>query len=68
MEFTYNVDAIDGKDLRMKTVAKIALGAFIVCALVSLAVHRRVVVAAIKGEPLPEPPEWHRGHACLSKE
>ena len=23
-------------------------------------VHRRVIIACVKGEALPEPPEWHK--------
>ena len=37
------------------------------CAVASLVVHRRVVAAVIKGEPLPEPPAWHKGHPFLKK-
>ena len=51
----------------MKTVVNVALGLMIGCAVVSLFVHRRVVAAALKGEPLPEPPAWHKGHPCLGK-
>ena len=49
----------------MKTFANILLGLIIGCAVASLVVHRRVIAAAIKGEPLPEPPKWHKGHPCL---
>ena len=51
----------------MKHIASIALGVIAGCAVVSLVVHRRVVVAVIKGEPLPEPPAWHKGHPFLKK-
>ena len=44
----------------MKTVANIALAFVAGCAVASLVVHRNVVAAMIKGEPLPETPEWHR--------
>ena len=44
----------------MKKALFIALGVVAGCAATSLVVHRRVVAAAIKGDPLPEPPEWHK--------
>ena len=51
----------------MKTIAKIALGVVAGCAVATLVIHRRVIIAAVKGEPLPEPPAWHKGHPCLKK-
>ena len=49
----------------MKKVAGIALGAAAVCGVACLVVHRRVVVAMLKGAPIPEPPAWHKGHPGL---
>ena len=51
----------------MKHIANIALGLVVGCAVASLGVHRRVIAASIKGEPLPEPPAWHKGHPFLKK-
>ena len=52
----------------MKKVVKkacfIALGVAAGCAVACLVVHRRVVVAAVKGQPLPELPAWHTWHGC----
>ena len=31
-----------------------------VCCGVMLIIHRRVIAAAITGDPMPEPPEWHK--------
>lgn len=44
----------------MKKFAKIALGAIAVGTAVHLIVHRKVVTAVIKGDPIPEPPAWHK--------
>ena len=41
--------------------------AFCCCLAYMVFVHRRVIIAAIKGEPLPEPPAWHKGHPFLKK-
>ena len=51
----------------MRTFANIVLGVLVGCMAASLFVHRRVIAAAIKGEPLPEPPEWHKGHPCIGQ-
>ena len=51
----------------MKKVALVALGLAVGCATAHLVVHRRVVFAMIKGEPLPEPPEWHAWHTAYKK-
>ena len=51
----------------MKTFANIAIGVVAGCAVASLIVHRRVVKAIIKGDPLPEPPAWHKWHPILKK-
>lgn len=53
----------------MKKLAYVALGTAIGCAAVSLFVHRRVIAAVVKGDPIPEPPEWHKKwHPCFNKE
>lgn len=50
----------------MKKCLYVALGLAAGCMATSLIVHRRVVAAVIKGEPIPEPPEWHRKwHPCF---
>ena len=51
----------------MKTFANIAIGVVAGCAVASLIVHRRVVKAIIKGDPLPKPPAWHKWHPLLKK-
>ena len=49
----------------MCKIAKIALGVVAVGAVACAIVHRRVIVATIKGEPLPEMPESHKAwHPC----
>jgi len=51
----------------MKHLANIALGLAAGCIVASLVIHRRVVTAVIKGEPIPEPPAWHKGHPFMKK-
>ena len=34
---------------------------------VFLIIHRRVISAAVTGEPMPEPPEWHKKFLCRRK-
>ena len=51
----------------MKTIASVALGVVAGCAIASLIIHRRVIVAMVKGEPMPEPPAWHAGHPGCKK-
>jgi len=51
----------------MKTFANIALGIAVGCMATWLTIHRRAVIATIKGDPLPEPPAWHIGHPGLKK-
>ena len=52
----------------MRTIANLALGIAVGSAVACLIVHRRAVVALAKGEPLPEPPEWHKKwHPVFSK-
>ena len=48
----------------MKSFATIALGLVTGCAIAFAVIHRRVIIAAIKGEPLPEPPASHKCHPC----
>ncbi len=48
----------------MKKIALIAAGVLVACMATSAVVHRNVIAAAIKGEPLPEPPAWHKWHTC----
>lgn len=38
---------------------RVILGILLFCAGVFVGVHWRVIAALIKGEELPEPPEWH---------
>ena len=50
----------------MRKAAIIALGIAAVSAVACLIVHRRVIVAMVKGSPIPELPEWHKAwHPCL---
>lgn len=51
----------------MKKALGIALGIGIACMVACAVVHRRVIAAAVKGEPIPEPPAWHKGHPCLKQ-
>ena len=51
----------------MKKALYITLGAGAVCMLACAIVHRRVIAAMVKGEPLPEPPAWHKGHPYMKK-
>lgn len=44
----------------MKTAFKIAIGCAAVSTCCMLVIHRRVIAACIKGEPMPEPPKWHK--------
>lgn len=62
----YNNEKRFEKGAEMKKVAYIALGVIVGSMAVSLVVHRHVVAAMIKGEPMPEPPEWHKKwHPCF---
>ena len=51
----------------MNKIAYVALGIAAGCAVASLIVHRRVIAAIVKGEPIPEPPAWHKAHPCMNK-
>lgn len=44
----------------MHSAAKIGMGIAIGMAVAWAFVHRRVIKTAIKGEPMPELPEWHK--------
>jgi len=57
---------VNRKAVAMKKAIGIAAGVIAVSAAACLIVHRRVVVALVKGEPLPEPPAWHK-HCGLHK-
>lgn len=52
------------KENIMKKALYVALGASAVYMVTWAIVHRRVIAAMVKGEPLPEPPAWHKGHPC----
>lgn len=52
----------------MRTIANVALGLVAGSAVAYLVIHRRVVIALVKGEAVPEPPAWHKKwHPFLSK-
>ena len=44
----------------MKTILKVALGIAAVGMVASAIAHRKVIMACVKGEPMPEAPEWHK--------
>ncbi|ACV21450.1 Uncharacterised protein [Slackia heliotrinireducens] len=56
----------------MKHFANVALGVVVGCAVgcavASLVIHRNVIAAVVKGEPIPEPPAWHKNHPFMSKD
>ena len=43
----------------MSSICKFACGLIVGGCIACAIDHRRVIVACVKGEPLPEPPEWH---------
>ena len=47
----------------MKNAVKALIECAVVCAGVFLIIHRRVFAACLTGEPMPEPPAWHK--KCL---
>ena len=51
----------------MKNTVKALISCAAVMCGVLLIIHRRVIVAAITGEPIPEMPEWHKKMLCCSK-
>ena len=49
----------------MRKAVKIALGIVVVGTVACAIAHRRVIVAMVKGDPLPALPEWHKAwHPC----
>ncbi|MBR3343294.1 MAG: hypothetical protein IKQ27_00545 [Lachnospiraceae bacterium] len=46
----------------MKNLWKLLCALFCLCTICFVVIHRNVIKAAIKGEPLPEAPEWHKWH------
>lgn len=44
----------------MCKVTKFVLGIVVIGAVACAITHRRVIAAMVKGEPMPEPPEWHK--------
>ena len=44
----------------MSTLIKGAIGGAVIGCGALLFIHRRVIAAAINGDPMPEPPEWHK--------
>lgn len=49
----------------MRKAVRIALGVGAACMVACAVVHRRVIAAVLKGEEIPEPPAWHKGHPGL---
>lgn len=60
MRYDGHIDVSEGKGLIMKKVAKVALVVVAVGAVACAIAHRRVIVACVKGEALPEAPAWHK--------
>ena len=49
----------------MCKIARVALGVVVVSTVACAIVHRRVIVAMVKGTDMPELPEWHKAwHPC----
>ena len=46
----------------MKNVLNAVIALAVICCAAMLIAHRRVISAYIKGEPMPEVPEWHKNH------
>lgn len=51
----------------MKAIANIALGICAGTVVCWAVIHRRAIIATVKGEPLPQQPSWHPGHGCCCK-
>ena len=51
--------------MKARTILKIILICIVVLIVIWCIIHRRVVRAWLLGEPIPEPPEWHK--KCFSK-
>ncbi len=49
----------------MKKIIGFTLKACVVGAAACAIVHRRVIKAIAKGEPVPEPPAWHTWHKAV---
>lgn len=50
----------------MKNAVKVLLICLAICCIIFLVIHRRVIKACITGEPMPEPPAWHKKYfKCL---
>ena len=50
----------------MKNTIKLLVELAAVACGVLLIIHRRVIAAAVTGEPMPEMPEWHKKFLCCS--
>ena len=46
--------------MAMSTLIKGAIGGAVIGCGAFVFIHRRVIAAAINGDPMPEPPEWHK--------
>ena len=46
--------------MKVRKFLKIMLICLLICAVIWCLIHRRVIYAWIKGEPIPEMPEWHK--------
>ena len=51
----------------MRNLVNIALGLAAGSVVAFLVIHRRAISATVKGEPLPEPPAWHKAIHPLMK-
>ena len=51
----------------MKYIANIAVGICAGTVVCWAVIHRRAIIATVKGEPLPQQPSWHPGHGCCCK-
>ena len=52
----------------MKNTIKALIECMAVACGLFLIIHRRVFAACLTGDPMPEPPEWHKKwFKCLSK-
>ena len=50
----------------MKKIFGIAAGVAVGCVVCWTVIHRTVIAASNKGQPLPEPPAWHKAcHPCM---
>ncbi len=51
----------------MKSAVRTLIHFCIIACGIFLILHRRVISAWITGEPMPEPPEWHKKFLCCGK-